>query len=1443
MNLEIGQHGAYPTKEVRRIPVAARTFASDGGTNRVFNSGGESGRVFSNAGGAARVFSSEEGNSRALRSEGATTRTYTSDGGTNRIFNSDGESSRVSNNAGGAARVFNSEEGRSRVSHSEGGATRAYTSAGRTNEVFSSEGGRMGKTLRADANNNQQAHIQRNISEMSSVFASGSDFETDYDAGRRNRSEALRSSSTDGRLDGNNWIATESTEVKRHAVKQNHPKGTLFGRWKMLNDEFQNKYLDHSSNAERSQAQVSRISDFDRFDNVRQVFSEGKGITNRPAPEISETNSSSYQLKSSKSYSATEPVVSKVNSLEKQSQTLVADTSKEAKHHKKDRAIIKASKKKERKLEMEHDAQFKRGKEIRAVETKKKQRQGKTIEKKTAEFVDGLIEDAWAVCIPRRRSFSMENLASTESQEKHITKGKKHRLAQAAAQYNESRHVNEDRMKMVTGKQVVSSSDEWLLENSSTVAADEKRQIQSRHFQDANAEGLSYRSDGAKGMNASTRISEYSAAESDVGMNVRTSVERFSSTAESADDLNVRTEGGRRSRTSHGSSLFDVHRGGIQQDVGRDLTHIIRPIPGSGSYTRMFSSHSRHGSGSSADRRIGSHSEGYSSDATALSSRSRGKVRWENGQAINHLVFESSRSLENLKSPTYLRPTSADDNASTTFEIRQRCWSYDNLSTDGYLEGSEHTSPSGISKELKRNRPPTLTRGMVTRVYHGCEEKLYSPGTTPSQDEKMHVQFQQIVQTPYPQHDIRTQPGRSTDYTVFLPIKDTTDAPYLNSPSTAVGRGTHSLQMTPSDSFYGRNQTGTSSPMKFHAATPDLDSPGTTFSNLPIFVADVLSPMTSDYHPESQFEGFIRRQNTMGSNISDDGGSRAASAADVHMTRDQVLNFYVFNQQTPQTSRTQETQEITRSITLGDEREPTLSRETQTAGNDRELVQRKYTAVEREPTKEAHRRIQPKGQTETIHYITHQREIETVPAAKRSVESTSAQTDLEGFFATDTERESRELPVQMRASMEVEERPTETSSFDEYSEENVRFPVIVEERGALPVRVVVAKESTSAAPLLSAEKDTEDEEFMETTVVEEKEEKICMEIREEVEFSMLRKQGTLLDRGNGVASIEPWWIPDRFEAVVDRRKIKTTKTEQLHNDEDYSLKGERHQLKDQGLVSTAKTTRQSRQIPGVQHQGKAIYHAAATDSSRGRADGSKAGAFISGRRGIGLPQRNGIHRNHYFSRQQSHQSPDSLGAFGQMIPSSSTAWKTREGKLSQKGGYSMENWSQMTESAGSGQQRIGSSYEPNNVSFGRKSDEMVLREMLDLGDSVGGKPAVQGIARSALSSDAYNGGKIIYSSQSEPVAETNLIRDEDGNLVKVTERKHTMTKTVEYPSASALEGGLRSSGQMRHFDSSYDEGSFGVNSETSETNHQGSSSDESFGKRPIKHFETMATPL
>jgi len=67
--------------------------------------------------------------------------------------------------------------------------------------------------------------------------------------------------------------------------------------------------------------------------------------------------------------------------------------------------------------------------------------------------------------------------------------------------------------------------------------------------------------------------------------------------------------------------------------------------------------------------------------------------------------------------------------------------------------------------------------------------------------------------------------------------------------------------------------------------------------------------------------------------------------------------------------------------------------------------------------------------------------------------------------------------------------------------------------------------------------------ILETTTVEEKEQRICMEIREDVEFSMLRTQGAARtelppmagDSEGGIRrAVEPWWIPDKFEAVVDR---------------------------------------------------------------------------------------------------------------------------------------------------------------------------------------------------------------------------------------------------------------------------------------------------------------------
>jgi len=91
------------------------------------------------------------------------------------------------------------------------------------------------------------------------------------------------------------------------------------------------------------------------------------------------------------------------------------------------------------------------------------------------------------------------------------------------------------------------------------------------------------------------------------------------------------------------------------------------------------------------------------------------------------------------------------------------------------------------------------------------------------------------------------------------------------------------------------------------------------------------------------------------------------------------------------------------------------------------------------------------------------------------------------------------------------------------------------------------------------DKEEEDEDIMmETEVIEEKQQRIEMTIREDIEFSLQRTQGQGKPSMNGEDSkrtnIEPWWIPPTFKAFVDRKKQKITQIKEIENTDDYLKK-------------------------------------------------------------------------------------------------------------------------------------------------------------------------------------------------------------------------------------------------------------------------------------------------
>lgn len=1317
---------------------------------------------------------------------------------------------------------------------------------------------------------------QRMISEVSSVFASGSEFDTDSDprlaaaaaaGASRSRSET-RTGSAATAAHGDRRTATTMTTESRQSRRTNPvPKGSLAERWRTLNDEFQDRFAVNSSGADAGKASgrrnVSRISNFERFDNVKQVFAEGndkRSVVRTDGREgeggTNETKVFQYERSTTDTgFVDSKPTRKDLDSFSKHSRSVLSTES--SKNRKNGIRGVKTSKTAriedgfENRVHTKRAGFFKRGEKVRKKE--KGVKSVRKVEEKTAEFVDELLDDAFSSCLPtKRRSISMLNLSNSTyaSPYRRSTTNEEHLSSRRTR--NDKTENEELRRNAINGRYQENSRKDWRYIKSSFDSDGEAGRQTGRHF-----------SGGQRQHGSKWRSSREENIE-----NVRS----FHTKADGKLDAVM---------TGSSPGLGIGYRRAQSHQIGRELTHVIRPIPGSGIYTRRLSGGSssrRRGSGSSDQWIPYSHSEGYVSD-TALSSRSTAKqyARYE-GEQRGWYQPSESRTKESRR----IGQTSDDSNFSSTFKIRQKCWSHDDLVADTRTIAQE----TGVRK----SRPPTLTKGLITRIFHGssAETTQSSPTNTVYLDSFSCRSSELGSATPHSRQSwSQFQSENDFGHATRVPVRDDLNPSSRPSRSIAAGE-THLLEILPYESLSSaRSSQQSASPVprnwsRFAESSSRISRPGAgppsplAFSNLPIVVSDVLSPTDSV------------RPSTSASIYSDPGSAGTTlPSANVRMTRDQELNFYVFSnnndnngQQKPGKQHRVECEEITKSIYLGDEdhlrRSMMLTnRETQTTGNGQPMrtqvldVQRSNRYEHEQP-----RRIS--GHKETVHYITHQREIEKIPEKvdKRRVESISTQTDHEVPVAPRSRQdEQRTVHVSVEPKEMVDEDELkETSSFDEFWTKT-QYPYetveLINTGEPAPVKVSVVRHSAEVTETEPTEEE-EEEDIVETTVVEEKEEKIQMEIREEVEFSMLRKKGTpslVLDSDGGRVSVEPWWIPDKYEAVVDRRKIKTTKSEHKLNDEDYSFKQERHLLKEPGTTSSVT----GRQIP-VQAQ-RRDYRSSKIPSPDGGQNLSST--FVSQRTFTQPLKGNRFTRNAKHGDQVSrYYSGNTGGHFDESGSRSRTGERYSQISSELPGRYHWNGRKKYADGKTTVTERIGSSYEPNNVSFGRKSDEMVLREMHRLktggngggsgsgGSGRGGTWSIGSVETGSLPM-GYEGG-VVYSSQSAPVSETRLLRDEDGGVVKVTDRKHVMTKTVAYPDSSSLVGS--SSVREGHEEVASLEEVLGVSTESGisssaemteilnslESGYEDSAPQESGNSRnaaaaaaggSFMHFETVATSL
>lgn len=530
-----------------------------------------------------------------------------------------------------------------------------------------------------------------------------------------------------------------------------------------------------------------------------------------------------------------------------------------------------------------------------------------------------------------------------------------------------------------------------------------------------------------------------------------------------------------------------------------------------------------------------------------------------------------------------------------------------------------------------------------------------------------------------------------------------------------------------------------------------------------------------------------------------------------------------------------------------------------------------------------------KKHIETTHYITQEREIERVPP-QRQMREMCIQTDekepvqiqylqqpqytVETMAVPEKQEHllrqnvveqssfiSRPIITQSR-HMEKHnyEPPSPTPSSPAVSEKTI--PIMVQpsfseqymekleneyydQHDIVPVEV-------SGNMELAVKSDDDETVILETTEVEEKEQRIAMAIFEEVEFSAKRTEGgKTVNVVEGSSEIPAFWEPDKFEAVVDRKKKKMTQVKETN--QEHEGKRTKHPsmflpaieaadlpntkpgnfkkpmaIQEEKKVNTPAKKEIAEEITEkIAALDKVLEDELAKDNKGAEEPNvvkknvksdtklNEEGVpvtqdYINYEKIVNMQNNNSIpvlkqpssyqvfHHNLSPQSQRKVKTTHSINGpteyketwkSGYVSPQRSPTLSQRIKKVKSSYQHTPLEPMFMTE-RGSMYGRsdkinhhpgvsIKSSVDPNNVSFVNKTEtyinEMKPQESLYNHHVKTNPPTPPPLPSSALN------GPTIHSEQSEPVQETHYEKDSDGNLVKVTNWQHKLTKTVEYP--------------------------------------------------------------
>ncbi len=422
----------------------------------------------------------------------------------------------------------------------------------------------------------------------------------------------------------------------------------------------------------------------------------------------------------------------------------------------------------------------------------------------------------------------------------------------------------------------------------------------------------------------------------------------------------------------------------------------------------------------------------------------------------------------------------------------------------------------------------------------------------------------------------------------------------------------------------------------------------------------------------------------------------------------------------------------------------------------------------------------------------------------------------------------RDIPLQVR--------PATRENILEVLEREIQKPPTYE--------VVAPPSQQLSQPEPASESESSEEEIIEMYEVEEREQRISMAIFEELEFTCSRKEGGTTSSQTAHASsasdLVPWTMPPVYETTVDRRKQKSTQIREVkkegsqhfhgiggnrnastllegggqkhieqtnhqssksinkhqsgHTDNNVHQSSRNIEIKQHvDNIPAAERTITVRQATSTQPTGKNVHHV------------QRSGINPTSPRRSYMKESSEIWRSDeseiipsaedYPSGKVTHHSEEHTTAVNGPSPSGATS--SGYSSADSAGGYhskyytdyhsnspELEKVNEVQSQNSTLKRRYVSRFDPENFYFQvpawPSNDTMynISKEMAAEGTV--SPPSNDDDSLPGTLPDNTNDNSITKSVKSTPKLRTRVVKDEDGNLVKITEVEQTITNTVDY---------------------------------------------------------------